>query len=141
MCCVQHHGTSSMSYFAKVVARVVVLFVGLNPLIASGPCSQAASTAKCCGPRCPMKAMAHMEEMQSGAEVKTGAPPCCKISFPTHSSKAILGTTEQSPTLQGSSDIVVDQYPALTGARTGNATLRVERILHRPRASLCIFLI
>lgn len=130
-----------MNCIAKVVARVAVLLIGLNPLIVSGACGLGTQSAGCCGPHCPMKAMARMEEMQRGAEVKTDVPPCCNVSFPSHSPEAILETTVQSPDLQGPSDIVVDPYPALTGARTGDATLRAERIPHRPRASLCIFLI
>ncbi len=130
-----------MSLFAKVVARVVVLFIGLNPMLASGPCSLAGQLTGCCGPHCPMKAMANMEAMKGVAEVTSGAPHCCKVSFPFHSTKAILGTTVQSPTLEGPSLIVIDPYPAITGARATNAISRGERILHRPRASLCIFLI
>jgi len=130
-----------MSHFAKVVARVVVLFIGLNPLLASAPCSLAGQLTGCCGPHCPMKAMAHMEAMKGVAEVTTGAPHCCKVSFPSHSTKAILGTTVQSPTFEGPSLIVIDPYLALSSVRATNATSRGERILHRPRASLCIFLI
>ncbi len=130
-----------MSYITKFVASVVVFAIGAMPLLASIPYCDAALSAGCCGPTCPMMAKAHMGKAQTTNVIETAAPPCRKVCVTHDTPVAIQGTTKKSPNPEARRNDIINPQPWLANTRAPNVTTSGDHIVHPPRASLCIFLI
>ncbi len=130
-----------MSYITKFVASVVVFAIGAMPLLASTPYCDAALSAGCCGPACPMMAKSHVGKAKTTNVIETAALPCRKVCVTPDTPVAIQGTTKKSPNPKARRNDFIDPQRRLAITRAPNATTSGDHIVHPPRASLCIFLI
>ena len=135
-----NHTSLRMKYLSKVVASVVIFIIGAIPLLASIPYCDAALSAGCCGPACPMMAKTHIGKAKTTNVIKTAAPPCRKVCITPDTPVAMQGTTKRSPNLEVRGHVFMDARPQIVITMATNATLSGKQY-HRPRASLCIFLI
>lgn len=132
---------SSMKYFSKVVASVVLFAIGAIPLLASIPDCHPSPSTGCCAPSCPMMAKSHAGKAKATNVVATAVPTCGKVCVTPDTPVAVQGTTNKSPNPEARRNGFNDPQPRLAITRAANAISSSEHIVHPPRASLCIFLI